>query len=298
MYILIAEVTGGTGNYEYSWTGTGEATPSITISNPDDGDEFIVVVNDDLGCTATDSTTVDIFDPEVIIQGDSMFCEGDRVTLSVVISGDTSLNEIFWVTPLGVDTNDIILAANEGIYTVIVENALGCSDSTSVFLQVHENPVVDLGPDTIYTESNVTLDAGSGFVTYTWNTGQATQTIIAGFTGWYYVIVTDNNGCSSEDSIFVEIITNVIETPSPGSIKIMPNPNSGEFVITGELQSPVEVSLKIWNALGELVYFTAPEKKDNHFLKKINLQKPGSGIYFVKINLGGKEIFEKVIVNY
>jgi gliding motility-associated-like protein len=47
------------------------------------------------------------------------------------------------------------------------------------------------------------LDAGAGFTTYLWSTGQTTQTIQAGGQGAYGITVTNASGCSTSGSIFV-----------------------------------------------------------------------------------------------
>ena len=71
------------------------------------------------------------------------------------------------------------------------------------------NPVIDLGAnDTLCPGTTTTLDAGPGFSTYTWNTGDPTQTLTVNTTGTYEVTVTDANGCETSDDI--EVIANTI----------------------------------------------------------------------------------------
>ena len=49
--------------------------------------------------------------------------------------------------------------------------------------------------------SNVTLDAGAGFASYTWSTTANTQTIDVSAIGQYYVDVVDSLGCASSDTV-------------------------------------------------------------------------------------------------
>ncbi|MCH8330349.1 MAG: hypothetical protein IH946_03050 [Bacteroidetes bacterium] len=62
---------------------------------------------------------------------------------------------------------------------------------------------LDLGLDDheICPGEAVTLNAGSGFVSYTWNTGSNYQSIIVSTPGVYWVTVHDNNGCVYSDTV-------------------------------------------------------------------------------------------------
>src|SRR5690606_37381252 len=57
---------------------------------------------------------------------------------------------------------------------------------------------------------SIILDAGYPEALYTWNNSAITRTIQSTSSGWNVVTVTDQNGCSGTDSIFVNILT----TPS------------------------------------------------------------------------------------
>lgn len=63
-------------------------------------------------------------------------------------------------------------------------------------------------PDTISscTDTFVILDAGEGFLSYSWNTGQTTQTIVAAQNGLYSVICVGDGGLILEDSCLVSLI--------------------------------------------------------------------------------------------
>ncbi|MFH2141432.1 MAG: gliding motility-associated C-terminal domain-containing protein [Bacteroidota bacterium] len=68
------------------------------------------------------------------------------------------------------------------------------------------NPVVDLGPDTFVCDNSyITLNAGSGWDSYTWSTSQTgVQSIDVTLIGTYYVTVTSMT-CSAIDSIKVNL---------------------------------------------------------------------------------------------
>ena len=70
-------------------------------------------------------------------------------------------------------------------------------------------PIIDLGND--ITEdfnpsgNSIVLDAGSGFTSYNWSTGETTQTINVTTEGTYSVTVTNATGCSAFDEMVYTI---------------------------------------------------------------------------------------------
>ena len=59
------------------------------------------------------------------------------------------------------------------------------------------------GNKTVCSDSILTLDAGNPGSIYTWNTGDTTQTIQVDSAGKYKVKVTNNNNCTTEDSVII-----------------------------------------------------------------------------------------------
>lgn len=60
-------------------------------------------------------------------------------------------------------------------------------------------------PASIYSKlDSLPLDAGSGYAGYAWSTSQTSQAIQVKFTGGYRVTVTNAQGCTASDSVFVQ----------------------------------------------------------------------------------------------
>jgi len=90
------------------------------------------------------------------------------------------------------------------------------SGSASVLF--HPLPTIDLGADTGFCSTySISIDAGSGFKSYLWNTGATSQFINVTQGGLYQVTVTDWNNCSNSDSI------QVVEHPLPSPLQIKHN---------------------------------------------------------------------------
>ncbi|HUR30334.1 MAG TPA: T9SS type A sorting domain-containing protein, partial [Saprospiraceae bacterium] len=140
------------------------------------------------------------------------------------------------------------------------------------------------------------LDAGNAGSDFLWNTGDTTQTLFVETPGLYQVIVTDSSGCTASDVIYVEIITEVIELSNSKYLQIYPNPTKGVFTISGDLHDPDQLSLKITNSLGQIVYNSPQQNIEAKFAKVIDLKGIGNGIYYLQISLGEHMYVGKVML--
>jgi gliding motility-associated-like protein len=100
---------------------------------------------------------------------------------------------------------------SSGVYSDTLTTSQGCDSIVSLNLTINTLSY-QLPQDTITScgQDSVLLDAGAGFVSYNWSNGDSTQMTYAKATGMYSVQVTDSNGCSAEDSVFVSIINDSI----------------------------------------------------------------------------------------
>lgn len=133
------------------------------------------------------------------VYGSQVICQGGSVTLRASAVGSPIASRYEWNTGA---TSNTINVREEGVYSVKVTAANGCSAVTSESIIVNPSPEVSiLAPSSVCVGNNATLYAScSTGRTFSWSGGQSTQTITvqpdAG-TSYYMVTVVDNNNCSA-----------------------------------------------------------------------------------------------------
>lgn len=226
-------VVGGSGEYTFAWStegGTGLVEDSDNQSALGTG-TYTVIVSDTNGCSETEEITLD--GPDAIIVDATTVvpsCYGDQdgsITLNTVSGGAGSSRDDYsynWNTigGSGLTTTDAS-QANLGIgtYMLTITDANGCEGYFEYELTGPEEIVlsVDSQVDPSCNPANgeasgsieVSASGGSGDFTFTWSTasgselteGATSQSGLLG--GTYVVVVTDGNGCSTEEEI--ELIT-------------------------------------------------------------------------------------------
>ncbi len=150
---------------------------------------------------------------------------------------------------------------------------------------------VNLGSDTaLCNHESITLDAGS-YDDYMWNTGQMTQTIVAGPTVGadtitYYVDV-NGGGCSASDSITVvfDDCTD-IEQFTQEVLSIYPNPANASVNLELNENGLVE----IYNGVGQLMY----KNTLGSGVQTIDVSALENGVYVLVVNADGKLLQQKL----
>jgi hypothetical protein len=110
-------------------------------------------------------------------------------------------------------------------------------------------------------------------------------------TGFYTVIVSDENGCANSTTLYVEI-TGVDEVISDFNLSLYPNPSSGNFTIELDHAENIgEISIDVENALGQQVFSSDEIITSNDWKKELNLGDVPRGIYFLEMKTN--EVFWK-----
>ncbi len=209
-----------------NWS-TGETGNSIEISIP--GYYTVTVTNAD-GCTAIDAININGADEIFIDLGEDLStCESE-----LLISTNLSAIEFIWSN--GSTENEIVVSES-GIYEVTVTDAFGCTNSDQIEAEFLEGINLDLGAD-LTSCGPIELISPIEGLNYSWNNGSTDRQIQAEQSGNYELLVTDANGCTAIDEIFVEIFES-------------PNVDLGESLNTCESEIIIATNLNgldfIWS---------------------------------------------------
>lgn len=189
----VYELDAGNPGEDFEWS---DSSTLQTLEVNETGD-YSVVVTDAFQCSSEALISL-IFheNPVINLPETHTMCEDEFLTLDAENSGST----YDWSTD---ETSQTVVVNEEGLYTVLVTNENNCTTSDQMFLTIETYPVVDLGEDVSYCESEVhTLDAGNTGLNFNWSTDETSQSIEISETDVYTVVV-DNGYCYTTDAISV-----------------------------------------------------------------------------------------------
>ncbi len=182
-------------------------TPNTIVSSPFiySESQFPIIITENINVNANFSS-YDIDLIETIICGisvnlgsDTSICFGDNL----ILNAGSGFITYLWNTGL---SDSLITVSASGLYWVEVTDEYGCTASDSIYIDLFPSPEIDLGNDTLICDGDsLILNAGSGYLSYSWNTGSNDSTIVVDSTGLYWVEVENEFGCSAIDSIMVDI---------------------------------------------------------------------------------------------
>jgi hypothetical protein len=185
-----------TPGFDYLWSNGGN-TQTINVNA---AGNYTVTATDAFGCTATDALTVTaLAAPSVSISGPTTICTGSTATFDA-----GNFSNYFWSTG---ETTQTITTDVAGNYSVIVTAANGCTATDDIDLSIANGLAPQITAQPYTCNGQITLDAGAGFLTYSWSNGANSQTLTVNNSDNYSVTVTDATGCTGTDIIAVTIPT-------------------------------------------------------------------------------------------
>lgn len=204
--------SGGLGSFSYQWDANAgnQTTPSVSGLG---AGVYTVVVTDSLGCTQDlEINLPNLGAPTVNISSSTnVQCAGaDDGTATAAVSGGVAPYTYTWDDPQAQSAATATGLA-PGTYTVIVTDANSCENFSTVTITAP--PSINLSASAAdancagEASGSVTSFAsgGTGVLAYEWNTNPvATTADVAGLSaGNYTVTITDENGCTEDQTVTV-----------------------------------------------------------------------------------------------
>jgi len=194
-----ADTVIASGGVSYNWN-TGSLVNS-TIVSPTSTSTYSVVVTDVNGCIDSSTTSVVVNPlPIINILGNNIICQGGSTTLTA-----TGGNSYVWNNGSVLSSISVSPIADT-TYLVTGTNANGCSDTSSIYIQVVANPTASInGINTVCYGNSTTLTA-SGGGTYLWNNGNTSASInVTPTNNTTYSVVVDLGGCKDSTTQLVTV---------------------------------------------------------------------------------------------
>jgi photosystem II stability/assembly factor-like uncharacterized protein len=185
-----------TGN-GYQWS-TGDTTQFINVITTG---QYVLRLKHSSGCYLSDTVQLTLYRTPVFSLGkDTNICQPAAFSLHTPVTAD----RYTWST--GDTANNIVISA-PGVYALKAINGNTCATTDSITITFSPKPVVNLGRDTTFCSGNkLQLYTGNPGAKYQWSTGDTTASIKVGATGTYIVKVTDQMGCTGNDTLVATVI--------------------------------------------------------------------------------------------
>jgi len=182
-------------------------------------------------------------------------------------------------------------ALDSGLHFVTITDDFGCEKVASINVGFDNlPPSFGFDADTVSLASELTpiIGAPTEYNNYSWSTGSTDSIINVTSPGTYSLTVTDTNGCSSSDSVYVILTVGIAEGKLDFEAKVFPNPTRDEVnVVVGNSQTPDNVEIRTLD--GKLVI-----QKQKASL--INISQLSGGVYLIDVNHNGETVRKKLIV--
>ena len=283
---------GGEGMYTYAFGG--EATTETAVSDLAPG-TYEVTVTDEDGCSETVSVEVAAgveITATAVSTDASCFGDDDGEVVLSAEGGTGSFQYSDDGNSFGQDNEfDDLLA---GTYNFFVQDENGCVESVEATIGEPEaivvTGIVSEGSVTGEGTIDVTVTGGSLPYTYEWIgpgvSGQDGQDLEGISTGSYTVDVTDDNGCTTQETF--NITTDIRELGAGVTATVFPNPSQGEFVVDVQGGFQGAMDFLILDAQGRTIQAGQWTATSGAFRTTLDLSGAEAGVYRLVLMANGR----------
>jgi len=273
---------------------------------------IILVVSNE--CGSDTSATAITIDSNLPMAGFSFENQEGCAPLTVQFFNESvNADSVQWSFPGGTpsassEQNPVVVYAEPGIYnaTIVSYNSAGSA------AQIQMNIVsVMAGPEAAFdaTQDEATVsfvNSSQNAATYEWHFGDGETSTASNpvhtytATGDYPVQLIATSECGSDTITKVVniLIVSAGETTRNVFFNLYPNPNNGRFTLDLEATPAPLAELKIFDALGQIVYTETVGFQSGQLQKTMLLERLSAGVYWLSIKTQDFNITRKVIVQY
>jgi PKD repeat protein/photosystem II stability/assembly factor-like uncharacterized protein len=306
---ITALAGGGLGNYTYTWV-SNPVGYSSSIYNPvfsPNADTWFYLTLSDGNSTISDSIFITVSPLPIVNLGkDTLICSGGNLTLDA----GSGANSYLWSDNSSNQTltlNLSMLTVGQHQYSVLVSNAGNCAATDTIVITKGQLPYVNLGlDDSLCLNSGIkVLDAGFGFRSYHWSTGDTTQ--IIQLTGANFglglhpiaVEVSSAHGCTNSDTMMLKVVLcgNVSEIEDQMNILLFPNPSDGLFTLRVEGAISERVKMDIISLQGKTIYSREINLNGAQQDILLNLQAQAPGLYMIRLQGNHILRIERILIH-
>ena len=302
---LHANAGGGSGNYLFTWTSIPAGTPpwSSILANPfvspDVSTQYLLSVND--GFTNVSGSTwlaVNSLPTATLSGGDTLCGDGATTILTINLTGVPPWNFIYsnGVTTVPVYnqtlTPCLLTVSDPGIYTILFVEDAHCTGIASGSAAIAHSPI-PLTPVITQAGNELFSNSCCGNQWYLNGLpipGATAQTYAMLDNGQYFDIVT-LNGCSSDTSNMIDVITNISKSVKP-SFEAFPNP-ARDFLF---IKAKEITGIYLYSSEGILIRNENISSSDPAQTAAIDVRNLSPGIYFLNVISNSSNGTERILI--
>lgn len=277
------------GNFPFS--GAGGTSGSLNI-----GTTILSTFND----TAIVHISTSPITPAISVSPNDTVCFGDSIILSIP---NTAADAVQWyqngMQIANASANQVTVNSS-GSYSVAVINSEGCA-AFSDSVQITEQPAL---PNINFQISDDTLKCFLTLYSLHWYmdglpiSGATNNIYVYSQTGDYYLIATDEFGCTKSSDTFHLVYNSISNLQTSFGINIYPIPVQNKLTIELLDRKTDRIVISISDLSGKMLISQLHEFGNNYMENKtaINTESLSNGIYHLKIQSNNYQINRKIIV--